>query len=184
MNQDAFDRDLHRAVRLYFDAPPPQALETWMLQLPSLAAGKRRSFLLRIVRLFLSAAAVIVVASLGLIAMWTRLEGPAAPSGQPLTIAVEPSSAIFNICANALLEPVLIERSQSAVVFVSVTTKMTVDIVWPRGTQALLVDGRAELFAPDQTLIGTEGQTLDDLGGAGSGGYFHVCQIGQRVYLP
>lgn len=178
MAGDQFDHDLRRVVHDYADAEPPLALEEWLVDLPAAATRPRRSPM-TLVRPLAAAAAVLVISALALSVHWARSgpAGPAAlPSGQPLTIVTEPVSRPGAPCLLALLSGIEMKRSGSEVVF---SVGSGVDgITWPYGTKALLVNGKAELFAPNGTLIGTEGQTLPDLGGGlGVDNRFHVCEI-------
>ena len=136
-----------------------------------------------LVRPLAAAAAVLVISALALSVYWAR-SGPAVPaalpSGQPLTIVTEPVSRPGAPCNLALLRSGQIRRSGSEVVLSQNGHDMA--ITWPYGTTAWLVNGEAELFAPDGTLIATEGQTLPDLTGGlgGADDRFHVCEIGSR----
>jgi hypothetical protein len=57
-------------------------------------------------------------------------------------------------------------------------------IVWVYGFSARLVDGKAELVAPDGTVVAREGDVLSNLGGGlgSTGDAFHVCSIGSTTY--
>ena len=68
--------------------------------------------------------------------------------------------------------------------FVSLDTKSVADLVWPRGFSARLLDGRAELNRRDGSVIAREGDVLDDMGGGGMGGAFHVCTVAGKNYGP
>jgi hypothetical protein len=129
-----------------------------------------------LVRPLVAAAAVLVIAALAFGA-YRALSGPTLPAGQPLTIVTEPSAYNGNVCLMALRSSVQMRRSGSVVVFSQ--GGQDDSYTWPYGTKALLVDGKAELFAPDASLIATEGQTLPDLGGGlgAEGDSFHVCKI-------
>ena len=142
----------------------------------------RRRSSRKFVRPLAAAAAMLVISAVALSVYWAR-SGPAAlPSGQPLTIVTEPSSNHGTACLTALLQSGQMTRSGAEVVFTQAGNDRA--ITWPYGTTALLVNGKAELFAPDRTLIATEGQTLPDLTGGlgGTGDRFHVCAIGGRSY--
>jgi hypothetical protein len=126
----------------------------------------------------------MLVFALGFTVYWTHSGSAASQSGEPLTIVTEPPSFHYTGCQLARLEPVRMERAASEIVFGSVQTGDPVAVTWPYGTTGWLINGKAELLAPDGTLISTEGQTLDDLGGGlGLDNRFHVCQIGTHVYL-
>jgi hypothetical protein len=138
------------------------------------AVGSRRG--LRFLRPLASAATVLAVAALAVGAYWVCSaagEPAALPSGEPLAIVTEPNPPESDFCQLARMSGLVMKRSGSEVIF-----EGGLGITWPYGTKALLVDGKAQLFAPEGWLIGTEGQTLPDLwGGLGVDDRFHVCHI-------
>ena len=119
----------------------------------------------------------------------TQLMGRSAHSALPLGLAVEdpapslPSGAQW-VCAQALAGPVRLARDGQMLVFVSLDTNTTANLVWPRGFSARLLDGRAELIARDGSVIAREGDVLGDLGGGGTADGFHVCSVAEKVYGP
>jgi hypothetical protein len=181
MADDQFQHDLERVVHDYAGAEPPAGLDEWLSDLPAIAARRQRS-LVRFVRPVAATVALLVISALVMSVYWAR-SGPAAlPSGQTLTIVTEPASSADAPCLMALLRSAQMRRSGPELVFSQ--NGQRVEVVWPYGTTALLVNGEAELFAPDGSLIAIEGQTLPDLtGGLGSADdRFHVCQIGSRSW--
>jgi hypothetical protein len=102
------------------------------------------------------------------------------PPAQPL-----PPGAAWG-CQGALVAPVRVTHADGAMVFINVETGRPVDLVWPRGFGARLIDGRAQLFGPDGRVIASEGDVLDSLGGGlgVAGEAFHVCSIGSEVFTP
>ena len=107
----------------------------------------------------------------------------ALPSGAtPLTIETELASR--QGCPDALLSPVRVTRSGSQLIFVLLMTGSPTPIVWVYGFSARLVDGKAELVAPDGTVVAREGDVLSNLGGGlgSTGDAFHVCSIGLTTY--
>jgi len=182
MAGNQFDDDLRRVVRDYRDVEPPLALEQWLGDLPA-RAKRRRQSPMTLVRPLAAAAAVLVISALALSVYWARsgpAEPAALPSGQSLTVVTEPLSIPGAPCLMAALRGAHMRRSGSRVVFSQ--GSQDVAITWPYGTTAWLVNGEAELFAPDGTLIATEGETLPDLTGGlgGADDRFHVCEIGSR----
>jgi hypothetical protein len=97
-----------------------------------------------------------------------------------------PSGAV-EACEQALLGPVRIVPAGTALTFVSVDTGSPTPVVWPRGFAAWLVKGKAELVAPDGSVVGTSGGVLSDLGGGlqdpnSSSTAFGVCSVGSQMY--
>jgi hypothetical protein len=184
MTGDQFDHNLRRVVHDFADLEPPLALEEWLGDLLARATPLPRSRT-TFVRPLAAAAAVLVVIALGFSVYWARSGSAgsgALPSGQPLTIVTESVSRPGAPCQLARFAGGEMRRSGSEVLFSSYDGS-DVTITWPYGTTALLVNGQAELFAQDGTLIATEGQTLPDLGGGlGVDERFHVCEIGGRTY--
>ena len=125
--------------------------------------------------------AAFVVLALGAIALvaavsayWSLFGPGSGLPGEPLSIVTEPDPSTSNACMMARLGGLEMGHEGLAVVF-----KPDADITWPYGTQARLVDGKAQLFAPNGIRIGVEGQTLPAFaGGMGTDNRFHVCAAG------
>jgi hypothetical protein len=83
-------------------------------------------------------------------------------------------------CPGALLGPVRIATSNDDLLAVSVESGEAVSVVWPSGWAAWRVGGRAELVDRNGSLVGREGDVLEDRFGGGNGvdNAFHVCSIG------
>ena len=121
----------------------------------------------------------------------SQLLGRSAHSALPLGLAVEdpapplPSGASW-ACPFARAGPVRVARDGQMLVFTSLEGKSTVDLIWPRGFTARILDGRAELVARDGSVLAREGDVLDDLGGGigATGNAFHVCFIAGKGYEP
>lgn len=113
---------------------------------------------------------------------------PAAVTASPLPsgylrIQTEPplpSDAILG-CDLAGLSDVRLARSGEDLLVVNIHTGRQTTIVWPYGFAGRVVGDRAELLAPDGSVVAREGDVLD-LGG-GSGPPFHVCQINGKIYV-
>ena len=101
--------------------------------------------------------------------------------GIPLTLA---TADLRGDCPAAGLQPVRLDRDADAMEFISVADGQRVEVVWPGGFAARLVDGVGRLYASDGEEIATEGDILRDLGGASdvAGSGFFVCSIGNTVY--
>ena len=153
----------------------------YILQLSVEDDDHRRRSARKFVRPLAAAAAVLVISALALSVYWAH-SGPAAlPSGQPLTIVTEPAVNNSDVCRLGLRRSVQMRQSGSEVVFSQGGQDEA--FAWPYGTIAVLVNGQAELFAPDGTLVARAGQTLPDLGGGlGADDRFYVCAIGGSVY--
>ena len=92
-------------------------------------------------------------------------------------------------CAGSTPVAVRIVREGDAVVF-ETDTGQRMKLVWPRGFSARLVAGRAEIVAPDGSVIAREGDELPSgtLGGLPSGTQaepaFDICQVNSAYYPP
>ena len=76
-----------------------------------------------------------------------------------------------------------IERDGSEMVFVDAGSDEPWPVVWPFGFAAWLEFDLAVLYASDGTVVGREGDVLDNIGGAEvEGGAFRVCSVGARTY--
>lgn len=107
--------------------------------------------------------------------------------GLPLALDVAqpielPGGAVA-ACDQALLGSVRFVLTGTVISFVSVDTGLPGKLIWPHGFAAWLVNGKAEIVAPDGTLIGVSGDVLSGLGGGGGpGNAFTVCAINNRSY--
>ena len=119
------------------------------------------------------------------VATITSYPGPVGATPLALEVAqptVLPSGAVEG-CDQALLGPVRIVLTGTVVSFVSVDTGIPGRLIWPHGFAAWLVNGKAEIVAPDGTVIGVSGDVLSGLGGGGGpGNAFTVCAIDNRSY--
>lgn len=91
-------------------------------------------------------------------------------------------------CMDALLAPVRVLREGDAVTFrLAQADQAVIGLVWPRGFSARLVAGRAEIVAPDGSVIGREGDVLANMFGGGIGeapNTFYICSVKNVVYPP
>jgi hypothetical protein len=120
-----------------------------------------------------------------------QLTGRSAHSALPLGLAVEgpapplPSGASW-ACPQAEALPVRPAQDGQTLVFISLDGKRTVDLVWPRGFSARLLDERAELIGRNGSVIARDGDVLDGIGGGlgSTGDAFHVCSVAGKGYDP
>ena len=85
-------------------------------------------------------------------------------------------------------EDVLCRQARGGGVLLVVDGTLVTDtdelVVWPRGFSARLVDGRAELVAPDGTVIGRDGDDIEAGGGYRDAVRFLACSVEGVVYGP
>ena len=105
--------------------------------------------------------------------------GPQLPEGAiRLHIATEGPNLSFG-CATALLSPARVSTAGDELILVSVESGDTVSVVWPAGFAAWQAAGRAVLSDPWGSVVGREGDVLDNLGGGlGVDDAFHICPFG------
>jgi hypothetical protein len=107
------------------------------------------------------------------------------PTGDFLQIHTElplPSDQPPACLLASLGSPERLTRSGTDLALVNVNTGQQTTIVWPYGFVARLVDGKAELVAPDGSVVAREGDLLKVGGGFALPG-FHVCEINGTMYL-
>jgi hypothetical protein len=115
---------------------------------------------------------------------FTVMAGPVA-SPKPVTIHTElplPSDALPFCLTASLGGPQRLTVAGADLVLVDVNTGEQTTIVWPYGFVARLVDGKAELVAPDGSVVAREGDLLHVGGGYALPG-FHVCEINGTTYV-
>jgi hypothetical protein len=99
-----------------------------------------------------------------------RLVLQVGPSPRPL-----PSGDVFG-CRQALIGGVLIGARDGRLVELGPDGVGSAGITWPFGFTAWLVDGVAEVRAPDGLVVAREGEVLSFGGGLGNDGTFGVCE--------
>ncbi len=82
-------------------------------------------------------------------------------------------------CPAALINPVRLLRDGDAVAFEFVDGR-PVELVFPRGFSARLLDARAEIVAPDGSVIAREGDELTEL----VGDTREICEVNGIGYPP
>jgi hypothetical protein len=120
---------------------------------------------------------IIVVAAVWRLApLWT---GPTLPTGATRLHIVTQAPHLTFGCAAAALSPVRVATDHDDLVLVSVESGETIPVVWPSGFGAWRIDGRAVVADPWGTVIGRDGDVLDNLsGGDGGDGAFGICPFG------
>lgn len=84
-------------------------------------------------------------------------------------------------CAESTPVSVRVVREGDAVVIKTVTGER-IDLVWPRGFSARLLDGRAEIVAPDGSVVAREGDEIPS--GTLSGPASDICGVNGVYYPP
>ena len=98
-------------------------------------------------------------------------QGPALlpPRATPLALRTQPWKPWpiggFG-CPMAGVAPLRVEVDGSSMVFERADGAHLVSIVWPYGFSARLLDGKAELVAPDGTVLATQDQVISNLAGS------------------
>jgi hypothetical protein len=119
--------------------------------------------------------------------------GAAASGATTLTLEVAPPAPSGPgpnwACAGSTPVTVRVMREGDTVIFETGAGKQ-MDLIWPRGFSARLLDGRLEVVAPDGSVVAREGDELPSgtLGGSPSGTEaepgFDICQVNTVYYPP
>ncbi len=104
------------------------------------------------------------------------------PRGARLGLQTAPVQRASAGCDGGAATPVRIERDGDELVFVDVGSGQRQAMIWPFGFAAWQEFGRAVLYASDGTVVGREGDVLDNIGGSGDAEGFRVCSVGARTY--
>ena len=105
--------------------------------------------------------------------------GPAVPAGAERLHIITAAPNLNMGCATALLSPVRVSTDGGALVLVSVESGEPMRVVWPAGFGAWRIDGKAVIADPWGSVVGREGNVLDDFGGGSSSDdVFHICPFG------
>lgn len=105
------------------------------------------------------------------------------PEGTRLGLRTAAFQLGLTTCPGAAATSFRIERDGGEMVFVDVETDEVRSMTWPFGFAAWLEFDVAVLYASDGTVVGREGDVVDNIGGAGvEGEGFHVCSVGARTY--
>lgn len=133
----------------------------------------------------LGGAAACVPATLPSYAPITRTPAPLPSQANALILETAPPAASGpgpgRACAESTPVSVRVVREGDALVVETVTGERMA-LVWPRGFSARLLDGRAEIVAPDGSVVAREGDELASgtLSGPSSG----ICGVNGVYYPP
>jgi hypothetical protein len=128
--------------------------------------------------------ASVVVVVLVVVAFANGVRPPHVLPGTPLGLRTEPNPSITLGCPAAAVVPSRLAVRDGALVLVPVGTTTVIEVVWPHGYEARLVEGRGALFDDWGSEIAAEGDVFDGTLGGGTGGgtgiddLFHVCSVG------
>lgn len=98
-------------------------------------------------------------------------------------LAIETGSQPPGTCPGSTRLEVTVRRSGEAAIFEDAASSQ-LDVIWPFGFAAWLIDGRAILFARDGSTVVREGDPGVTIGGTsgGPGEPFIVCSVRERPY--
>jgi hypothetical protein len=79
-------------------------------------------------------------------------------------------------CGMAGLTPIRVERDGVSMVFADEASGNRLQVVWPNGYSARLMNGRAELIPPDGSVLARDGDVITNLAaGAADNGDLTIC---------
>lgn len=105
------------------------------------------------------------------------------PEGTRLGLQTDAFQALPGTCTLGAIPPFRIQRDGAEMVFVDVGTDERRSITWPFGFAAWLEYDLAVLYATDGTVVGREGDVLENIGAVSvDGGGYRVCGVGARSY--
>lgn len=124
-------------------------------------------------------AVIVVVAPLIAWATVSPRPAPLPVGATALTLRTQPPPGFPWLtlgCPAVLILPIRVERDDGSMVFWNVERGSVVDVAWPYGYTARVVDGRAELVTPSGTVLARDGAVISGLeGSAGINGDVLVC---------
>jgi hypothetical protein len=76
----------------------------------------------------------------------------------------------------AALTPIRVERDGTSMVFADETSGNRLQVVWPNGYSARILNGRAELVQPNGLVLARDGDVISNLAsGAADNGDLVIC---------
>ena len=82
-------------------------------------------------------------------------------------------------CGMAALTPIRVERDGVSMVFVDAASGNRLQVVWPSGFSARLLNGRSQLVSPDGSVLARDGDVISGLAsGAADNGDLLICLDG------
>ncbi len=112
-----------------------------------------------------------------------RSPAPLPSGATALTLPTAAPEAVIPVhwaCPGNTVQPSKVVRHGEAVVFILQTTGQPIDLVWPRGFSARLLNDRAEVVAPDGTVVLREGDVFSDI----ISGVPDICEVKGVGYPP
>ncbi len=177
----AFERELTEMLTRH-PATAPAALLERVARIPA-SVPLSQSWTLRL-RLAGRLAGTVIASVIGVavlaLALGLRGAGPVTSQAGGTGASPVPSRSAVALCGQ-VLTVVRLGHSGSIVTFSDTVNGMVVHPTFPTGFKTSLASGSAELLAPDGTVVGREGQTLE-LGGESGEQTFYVCTVNGVSY--
>ena len=105
------------------------------------------------------------------------------PDGTRLALQTDTFHVLPGTCTQGAIPSFKIERDGTEMVFVDVMSGERRSITWPFGFAAWLEYDIAVLYATDGTVVGRQGDVLENIGAVVvDGGDYRVCGVGARSY--
>jgi len=136
---------------------------------------------MRLARWALGLLVVVTVVAGVAVFLFVPYQPASLPAGSvPLTLRAQPWRLLPSFgCPLALLTPIRVERDGVSMVFADEASGSRVQVVWPNGYSARLLNGRAELIPPDGSVLARDGDVISSLtAGAADNGDYLVCLDG------
>jgi hypothetical protein len=136
----------------------------------------------RVVRWVLGLFVVVAVLAGAAVFFFVPYRPASLPAGaMPLTLRTQPWKLwpLSFGCGMAGLTPIRVQRDGVSMVFADEAGGNPLQVVWPSGYSARLMNGRAELLPPDGSVLARDGDVISGLAsGAADNGDLLVCLDG------